>query len=75
MDERPFSVDLFIPQYLGGYKQIAVSVREGTVTLEINCGDKYEARIFYEDLIERFKRGEGVSVSFRKEAPYCSIGF
>jgi len=62
----PSSDLCFIPQYLGGDKQIAVSIYEGTVTLEINCGDRYEARIFYEDLIERIKRGEGVAINFRK---------
>ena len=44
-------------------KQMAVSVRRDTVVIEIICaGDKYEAQVLYDDIIERMRSGEGVTI-------------
>jgi hypothetical protein len=44
-------------------KKVAVSVRFDTVTLEVICGDEYEAQVLYDDLVERLRSGEGISLS------------
>ena len=44
-------------------KKIAVSVMFDTVKLEVICGDDYEAQVLYDDLIERLRSGEGISLS------------
>jgi hypothetical protein len=44
-------------------KKIAVSVMFDTVKVEIICGDDYEAQVLYDDLIERLRSGEGISLS------------
>jgi hypothetical protein len=49
------------PEKVG--KKIAVSVIFDTVKLEIICGDDYEAQVLYDDLIERLRSGEGISLS------------
>ena len=46
---------------LGG-KKLAISVLFDTVKLEIICGDDYEALVLYEDLLERLRSGQNVSI-------------
>ena len=46
---------------LGGKnKKLAVSVLFDVVTLEIICGDDYEAQVLFDDLIDRLRKGEGI---------------
>lgn len=44
-------------------KKVAVSVLFDTVTIEIICGDDYMAQVLYDDLLDRLRRGEGITVS------------
>ena len=46
---------------LGG-KKLAISVLFDTVKLEIICGDAYEAQVLYDDLLDRLRAGEDISV-------------
>lgn len=43
-------------------RKTAISIFGGTVTIEVICGDDYEAEVLYDDLIERIKSGQGFSL-------------
>jgi hypothetical protein len=47
-------------------RKIAVSIKFDVVSVEIICGDLYEAEVLYDDIIERLKSGEGVSLSVKQ---------
>lgn len=51
-----------MPTYNIG-KKVAVSVLFDTVTIEIICGDDYMAQVLYDDLIDKLRRGEGITIS------------
>lgn len=44
-------------------KKIAVSIMFDTVSVELICGDEYLANVLYDDLIERLKSGQGITLS------------
>ena len=44
-------------------KKLAVSVKFDVVQLEIICGDDYEAQVLFDDLIDRLRDGEGISLN------------
>lgn len=44
-------------------RKIQIGILFDTVTLSIHCGSEYEAEVFYDDLIERMKAGEGFSIA------------
>jgi hypothetical protein len=46
-------------------KCLDVSVRRETVRLEMNCGDAYAARVLFDDLVDRIRRGRRVSIQLR----------
>jgi hypothetical protein len=48
-------------------RKVAVSVRFDTVMLEVICGDEYEAQVLYDDLVDRLKSGEGISLSLAQQ--------
>jgi hypothetical protein len=48
-------------------KELGVSVSKNVVTVEIICADAYEAQVVHDDIIERMRSGEGLSLGF--EAP------
>jgi hypothetical protein len=51
-------------------RKVAVSVRLDSVTIEVDCGDAYEAQVLYDDLVERLQSGDSVTLSLiRKAAP------
>ena len=43
-------------------KKVAISVMFDVVKIEIMVGDDYEAQVIYDDLIERMRSGEGISL-------------
>lgn len=49
-------------------KKLAVSVMFDVVKIEIICGCDYEAQVTYDDLLDRLKRGEGLTLSFEQPA-------
>ena len=53
---------------LGG-KKVAISILFSTVMIEVMCGDDYEATILFEDLIDRLRRGEGITLSLSQPEP------
>jgi len=48
------------PQTVG--RNISVSVALDVVTLQIKCGDGYEAQVLYDDLRERLESGQGLAL-------------
>lgn len=46
-------------------KCLDVSVRRETVRVELNCGDAYAARVLFDDLVDRIRRGRRVSIQLR----------
>lgn len=44
-------------------QKIAVSVQMDTVHIELICGDLYAAQVLYDDLIDRLRAGEGITLS------------
>jgi hypothetical protein len=44
-------------------RKLALSVLFDTVTIEVICGDDYEAQVLYDDLVERMQAGEGITLS------------
>jgi hypothetical protein len=51
-------------------KKTAISVMFDVVTIEIHCGgDEYLARVLYDDLIERMRSGEGISLGLKPKTP------
>ena len=47
-------------------KKLGVSVLFDVVKIEIICGDDYEAQVTYDDILDRLKRGEGLTLSFQQ---------
>jgi hypothetical protein len=52
--------------------KMAVSVLFDTVTLEINCGDAYEAQSLFDEIIERLKSGQGLTLGLKQPEPATS---
>ncbi len=46
-------------------KCLDVSVRQSTVRVEFDCGDAYAARVLFDDLTDRIRRGRRVSINVR----------
>lgn len=44
-------------------KKIGVSVKFDTVSIELVCGDAYLANVLYDDILERLKSGQGITLS------------
>jgi hypothetical protein len=44
-------------------KKVAVSVLFDTVSINVICGDDYLAQVLYDDLIERLRKGDGITLS------------
>lgn len=42
--------------------QVVVSVIFDIVKVEIHCGDEYEAQSAYDEIIERLRAGEGLTL-------------
>lgn len=43
--------------------KLAASIMLDTVNIELICGDEYAANVLYEDIIDRLKAGEGLTLS------------
>lgn len=43
-------------------EKIAISVMLNTVKIEFTCSDAYEAQVLFDDMVERFRRGETISI-------------
>ena len=43
--------------------EMAIGVLFDAVTIEIICGDDYEAQVLYDDLNERLQAGESITLS------------
>lgn len=43
-------------------RKITVDVLFDTVKIGVICGSDYEAQVLYDDLVERLKSGEGLSL-------------
>jgi len=52
-------------------RKIVIGVLFDTVTIEVICGDEYEAQVLYDDLVERMKSGEGISLSIKPSEANC----
>jgi hypothetical protein len=50
-------------------RQLAVSVRFDTVSIDVMCGDDYEAQVLFDDLTERLQKGEGITLSVSQSPP------
>jgi hypothetical protein len=48
-------------------RKLAVSVMFSTVKLELDCGDSYEAQVLYDDILDRLKAGEGLTLSMGQQ--------
>ena len=46
--------------------KLAVSVVFDTVSIELHCGDAYEAQSLYDEIIERLRRGEGLTLGLNQ---------
>jgi hypothetical protein len=46
-------------------KCLDVSVRRSKVRVEFDCGDDYAARILFDDLTDRIRRGRRVAIHVR----------
>ena len=46
-------------------KKVAISVMFDVVKVEVICGDEYLAQVLYDDLIERMRSGEGISLGVK----------
>jgi hypothetical protein len=44
-------------------KKVAVSVVFDIVKIEVICGDDYEAQVLYDDICDRMKAGEGITLA------------
>lgn len=42
--------------------KLAVSIVLDTVSIELICGDEYAANVLYDDIIDRLKAGEGLTL-------------
>lgn len=49
--------------------KVAVSILWDTVKLELICGDDYAATVLFDDLIDRLKAGEGITLSLQQPEP------
>lgn len=49
-------------------QKLAVSILMDTVTIEIICGDAYAAEVLYDDLVDRLRSGEGITLSLDQGA-------
>lgn len=47
-------------------KKVAVSVFADVVKVEMICGDLYAAQVLYEDLIDRLRSGEGLTIALKQ---------
>ncbi len=47
-------------------RKMAISVLFDVVSVEIICGDDYEAQVLYDDITERLQKGDGISLSVRQ---------
>jgi hypothetical protein len=44
-------------------RKVAVSMMFDTVRIDVVCGDGYEATVLYDDLVDRLKAGEGITIA------------
>jgi len=49
--------------------KLAVSVMFDTVTLQLDCGDAYEAQSVYDEIIGRLQHGEGLTLKYKQVGP------
>jgi hypothetical protein len=49
---------------LGG-KKLGVSVLFDTVSIEVICGDEYEAQVLFDDLAERLGAGQDITIKVK----------
>ena len=49
--------------------KVAVSVRFDTVSIELICGDPYDAQTLYDEVIERLRCGEGLTLGMEQPTP------
>lgn len=49
-------------------KKVVVSVMFDTVSIQIICGDGYDAQVLYEDISDRLRDGEGVTLSLPQKS-------
>ena len=49
--------------------RVAVSVLFDTVSIELHCGDAYEAQSLYDEIIERLRLGECLTLGLKQPEP------
>ena len=49
--------------------KLAVNIMLDTVSIELICGDEYAAEVLYDDIIDRLKAGEGLTLTANQGAP------
>ena len=57
------------PNELLGKSQVAVSVLDDTVSIELIYSDAYVAQVVYDEIIERLSRGEGLTLGLSQPEP------
>lgn len=50
-------------------KKVAVSIIINVVRVDFILGDRYAARVMYEDLVERLRAGEALAISVEPASP------
>lgn len=50
-------------------KRVVVEVMLDVVRIELHCGDSYAAQILHDDICERMKSGQGVTLSAKPTLP------
>ena len=54
-------------EIIGTPYKIAVSVIFDVVHIELICGDQYVAQVLLDDLVDRLKSGEGITLSLEQK--------
>lgn len=55
------------PETIGTPNKIALRVQFDTVHVELICGDEYAAQVLYDDMLDRLKAGEGLTISLAQD--------
>lgn len=61
-DELPMAPPMPVAKTIVG-KQIEISVLFDVVSINIHCGDDYEAQVFYDDIVARVMAGETITIA------------
>lgn len=49
--------------------KLEVDVLFDTVSIKISCGDDYAAQVVFDDIVDRLRRGEGLTLRLTQTEP------